>query len=131
MAAQNPPLTSTDQVYEYFVAKVDAMTLALNKQPVRWEEVWNHFGTQLDRRTVVHAWLTREALINATSQGYRAIWSVDGFYYLDDLKETWQGFYDVDILEGVTNTSAIPLILGGETGVRSPLPVLLRDGVCV
>jgi len=27
----------------------------------------------------------------------------------------WQGFYDVDILAGVTNASAVPLVLGGET----------------
>jgi hexosaminidase len=117
MAAQNPPMTSTDQVYEYFVSKVDAMTLALGKQPVRWEEVWAHFGTQLDPSTIIHAWLTTEAVINATSHGYRAIWSVDGKYYLDDLTETWQSFYDVDILAGITNTSAIPLVLGGETGM--------------
>lgn len=35
--------------------------------------------------------------------------------YLDALSEPWQSFYSVDILAGVTNTSAIPLILGGET----------------
>jgi hypothetical protein len=37
------------------------------------------------------------------------------FQYLDALGETWEGFYSVDILAGVTNASAIPLILGGET----------------
>ena len=69
----------------------------------------------LDKRTVIHAWLSKDALIDATSKGYRAIWSVDGLYYLDALNEVWQSFYDVDILAGVTNASAIPLILGGET----------------
>ena len=106
---------STDQVYEYLVAAVDAATIALGKSPIRWEEVWKHFGTDLDPRTVVHAWLSSGALIDATSKGYRAIWSVDGEYYLDALSETWEGFYNVDILRGVTNASAIPLILGGET----------------
>jgi hexosaminidase len=115
MAAQSPPYTSTDQIYEYFVEKVDAMTIALNRSPIRWEEVWKHFGTDLDPRTVIHAWLSTETLINATSLGYRAIWSVDGKYYLDALNEPWQSFYDVDILAGVTNSSAIPYILGGET----------------
>jgi hexosaminidase len=107
--------TTTDEVYEYFVSNVDQMTINLNRSPVRWEEVWKHFGTDLDQRTVVHAWLSSGALINATSLGYRAIWSVDGLYYLDALNEVWQSFYDVDILAGVTNASAIPLILGGET----------------
>jgi hypothetical protein len=86
-------INTTDGVYEYFVEKVDAMTLALGKSPVRWEEVWKHFGTDLDSRTVIHAWLSSGALIDATSKGYRAIWSVDGRYYLDALGEVWQSFY--------------------------------------
>ena len=80
-------------MYEYFVEKVDAMTLELGKSPVRWEEVWKHFGTDLDKSTVIHAWLSSGALIDATSKGYRAIWSVDGLYYLDALQETWVSFY--------------------------------------
>jgi hypothetical protein len=97
MAAQKPPMTSTDQVYEYFVSNVDAQAIDLGKVPIRWEEVccfccsfalchahsvalclqvWKHFGTQLDPRTIIHAWLSTEAVINATSSGYRAIWSV-------------------------------------------------------
>ena len=64
------------------------------------------FGTDLDQRTVIHAWLSSAALIDCTSKGYRAIWSVDGLYYLDALGETWTSFYDVDILSGITNTSA-------------------------
>lgn len=115
MAAQKPPYTSTDQVYEYFVSQVDAQTLSLNKSPIRWEEVWTHFKTDLDQRTIIHAWLSDGAIIEATSLGYRAIWSVDGLYYLDALSEVWQTFYDVDILAGITNKSAIPYVLGGET----------------
>jgi len=86
-------INTTDGVYEYFVEKVDAMTIALNKSPIRWEEVWKHFGTDLDKRTVIHAWLSSDALIDATSKGYRAIWSVDGQYYLDALNEPWTSFY--------------------------------------
>ena len=62
---------------------------------------------------MVHAWLSSDALIAATNAGYRAIWSVDGLYYLDALDEVWQSFYDVDPLKGVTNASAVPLVLGG------------------
>lgn len=62
-----------------------------------------------------------------------AIWSVDGLYYLDNLGEDWTGFYNVDILSGVTNTSAIPLVLGGEaemwgeTGASHPARMLLSS----
>ena len=36
---QQNNIKTTDGVYEYFVSKVDSMTLALGKSPVRWEEV--------------------------------------------------------------------------------------------
>jgi polysaccharide export outer membrane protein len=45
--------------------------------------VWKHFGTDLDKRTVIHAWLSTDTVVDATSKGYRVIWSVDGKYYLD------------------------------------------------
>jgi hypothetical protein len=108
----------------YFVNQVDAISLADGKYPVRWEEVWTHFGTQLDKRTIIHAWLTTNTVVkcempryacavfslwpsahlqffvflpctnSATSNGYQVIWSIDGLYYLDNLQETWQTFYD-------------------------------------
>jgi len=86
------------------------------QSPIRWEEVWAHFGTQLDRRTIIHAWLSSAAAINATNNGYRAIWSVDGQYYLDAIDEPWTQFYDVDILAGFTNETAKALLMGGACG---------------
>lgn len=113
MAAQNPPLTA-DTTYEYFVSKVDQMALDLNRVPVRWEEVWKHFGTQLDPRTIIHVWLSSATMIDVVNNGYRGVWSVDGLYYLDDLTETAASFYNVDILGGITNVTAQQLVLGGE-----------------
>ena len=77
--------------------------------------MWKHFGTDLDKRTVIHAWLSTATVVDATSKGYRVIWSVDGQYYLDALNEVWQKFYDVDLLAGVTSPAAQALMLGGET----------------
>jgi hexosaminidase len=91
---------STDQVYEYFVSHVDAMAIALDRSPIRWEEVWEHFGGQPRQR--------------ATSQVYRAIWSVNEEYYLDHTELTWKDFDDVDVLAGITNSSAVPFLLAGE-----------------
>lgn len=90
------------------------LCVACAQSPIRWEEVWAHFGTQLDRRTIIHAWLSSAAAINATNNGYRAIWSVDGQYYLDAIDEPWTQFYDVDILAGFTNETAKALLMGGE-----------------
>ena len=36
------------------------------------------------------AWLTTATVVNATSNGYQVIWSIDGEYYLDALNEVWQ-----------------------------------------
>ena len=41
-------------------------------------QVWKHFGTALDPRTIVHAWLSTATVIDATNHGYKTIWSVDG-----------------------------------------------------
>ena len=77
--------------------------------------MWKHFGTDLDKRTVIHAWLSTDTVVDATSKGYRVIWSVDGKYYLDALGENWTSFYNVDPLAGITDASAQALVLGGET----------------
>lgn len=118
------------------------MAFARAKTPVRWEEVWQHFGTLLDQRTIIHgerlcspyaartackwhwfcvpvsaAWLSPATVINATSHGYRALWSMDNTYYLDSLDEAWQEFYDQDIIAGIPNASQAALVLGGETAM--------------
>jgi hexosaminidase len=113
MAANNA--TSGDDIYEYFVGKTNAMAIAAGKSPMRWEEVWKHFGTALDQRTIVHAWLSSAALFDAANHGYRAVFSVSGeSYYLDYLNVQWTDVYATDILAGLKNQSALPFILGGQ-----------------
>jgi hexosaminidase len=107
--------TTGDDVYRYFVAQSNAMALAAGKSPMRWEEVWKHFGTALDKRTIVHAWLSSAALFDAANNGYRAVYSVDtSGYYLDYLDVQWSTIYATDILAGLTNASARPFVLGGQ-----------------
>jgi len=112
MAAHNA--SSGDDVYRYFVATSNAMALAAGKSPMRWEEVWKHFGTALDPRVIVHAWLSSEALFDAASHGYRAVYSVDEHYYLDYLTVQWDAIYGTDPLRGLTNASALKFVLGGQ-----------------
>ena len=108
-------ITTGDEIYEYFVEKSNAMALAKNRSPMRWEEVWKHFKTDLDPRTIIHAWLSSESLFEAASNGYRTVFSVNSeAYYLDYLDVQWDDMYKVDILDGLTNTSSLPYILGGE-----------------
>ena len=75
-------INSTDGIYEYFVQKTNDMALALGKSPLRWEEVFRHFGTRLDNRTIIHAWLSSATMVEAANAGYRTVFSVsgDGYY---------------------------------------------------
>jgi hexosaminidase len=103
-----------DATYEYFVTQVDTIADNMNKKPIRWEEVWNHFGTQLARDTIIHIWLDHPTLINVTASGYYAILSDSDVYYLDHLDVTWDQFYGNDLLAGIA-PSAQQYVLGGET----------------
>jgi hexosaminidase len=115
MSANN---LTTDTTYEYFVSRVDSITESLNRYPVRWEEVWNHFGTQLSPETVIHCWLSEECVQNVTFHGRNALYAVDGQYYLDDLTETWDSFYDIDPLAPLNgNQSAVPFMLGASVSM--------------
>jgi len=113
MAANN--VSDGAGVYAYFVRESNAMALAAGKSPMRWEEVWTAFGTALDPRTIIHAWKSAASVAAASSAGYRVVYSVSGApTYLDYLDAQWDAFYGVDILAGVTNASAVPLVLGGQ-----------------
>jgi len=106
--------TTYDQVYMYFVQHAHQLAISMGRSPVCWEEVFNHFGTQLDKRTVVHIWLSAATLAKVVAAGYRTIFSNNGDWYLDHLDTTWQHMYSVDPTAGVTNTTQLELIIGGE-----------------
>jgi hexosaminidase len=105
---------NTEDTYGYFVSKVDDIAKNMNKKPIRWEEVWTHFGTQLDRDTIIHVWLDHATLSNVTASGYYGILSDQDVYYLDHLNTAWDQFYSNDLLAGIA-PSAQQYVLGGET----------------
>lgn len=56
---------------------------------------------------------------------------MDNTYYLDTLDETWQEFYDQDIIAGIPNASQASLVLGGETAMWGETVVRIIEGfVC-
>ena len=113
MAAHN--CSSGDDIYRYFVMQSNAMAVAAGKSPMRWEEVWRHFGTSLHPSTIVHAWLSSQSLFEAASAGYRSVFSVNKeAYYLDFLDVQWDRVYATDPLRGLTNASSLPFILGAQ-----------------
>lgn len=51
----------------------------------------DHFGTSLDKSTIIHQWLPGSTIAaNATSHGYRVLWSTDGVWYLGAFCDCWQ-----------------------------------------
>ena len=105
---------TADQAYGYFVKRAQESAVAAGRSPVQWEEVWRRFGTSLPKDSVIHAWLSAEAAVNATSHGYRALWSVDGRWYLDGLSVSWSTMWSQDPLAGITDPAQQKLLLGGE-----------------
>lgn len=111
LAAHN---MTADDGYEYFVERVHAIAIAQGRDPVNWEEVFNHFGNKLDKRSIIHIWIPgSKTLPNVTASGYRALYSPDGIWYLDGLDVSWETFYLNEPTEGIPPPQW-PLLLGGE-----------------
>jgi len=104
----------TDETYMYMVEKAHDITEGLGRTPINWEEVFLHFGSQLDKETVIQIWLDHATLAKVVAAGYRAILSNSNVWYLDHLPTTWQQFYANEPYEGVTDPTQQKLVIGGE-----------------
>ena len=103
-----------DDSYEYFVKRAQDIAHSQGRDVVGWEEIWNHFGTQLDPSTIIHQWLPGSSVAkNCTSHGYRVLWSTDGVWYLDGLDVTWQTMYAQEPCTGIDPDVCAKLVLGG------------------
>ncbi|KAL6069951.1 Beta-hexosaminidase [Balamuthia mandrillaris] len=105
---------TTDDTYMYFVQRAHDIAIAYQRTPVNWEEVFNHFGTKLDKRTVIHVWLDKQTLARVVAAGYRGILSNNDVWYLDHLGTTWQQFYLNEPFQYITDPKQQALVLGGE-----------------
>eukprot|EP00055_Hartaetosiga_balthica_P011792 m.55030 g.55030 ORF g.55030 m.55030 type:complete len:635 (+) comp7735_c0_seq5:74-1978(+) len=105
---------TADQTYEYFVNRTQAIAHSYERDVIGWEEIWNHFGTTLDKSTIIHQWLPgSSAAQQATDAGYRALWSTDGVWYLDGLGVTWETMYAQEPCTGIADKNCGTLLLGG------------------
>nr|XP_043616801.1 beta-hexosaminidase 1 [Erigeron canadensis] len=105
---------TTKDAYQYFVLKAQELAISKNRTPVNWEETFNTFGGKLNPKTVVHNWLGAGVCPKVVAHGLKCIYSNQGFWYLDHLDVTWDGFYNAEPLEGITDASEQKLVLGGE-----------------
>ena len=61
---------TADGGYEYFVKQYQAIAHAKGRDVAGWEEIWHHFGTELDKSTIIHQWLGGStAMPNLTAHG--------------------------------------------------------------
>jgi hexosaminidase len=105
---------TADGGYAFFVNRTSHIALGMGRDVVAWEEVWDHFGTRLDKSTIIHQWLPGSTIAqNATSHGYRCLWSTDGVWYLDGLFSTWETMYAQEPCTGIDDATCEKLVLGG------------------
>ncbi|XP_023747103.1 beta-hexosaminidase 1 [Lactuca sativa] len=105
---------TTKDAYQYFVLRAQEIAISKNWTPVNWEETFNTFPEKLNPRTVVHNWLGGGVCPKVVEQGLRCIYSNQGFWYLDHLDVQWEGVYDAEPLEGITDAAEQTRVLGGE-----------------
>lgn len=103
--------------YAYYVKRIENWLWANlpGRQATVWQDVWQHLGTQLDKRTIIHQWLPDSTSLpqNVTSKGYRLIWSDSSVWYLDHLDVAWETMYQAEPCNALT-AAECALVLGGE-----------------
>ncbi|KAL8193056.1 hypothetical protein R6Q57_026960 [Mikania cordata] len=100
--------------YEYFVLRAQKIALSHGYEVINWEETFNHFGSKLDRKTVVHNWLGGGVAEQVVKAGLRCIVSNQDKWYLDHLDNDWQKVYMNEPLTNITNPKQQKLVIGGE-----------------
>eukprot|EP01052_Picozoa_sp_SAG31_P006776 SAG31_NODE_315_length_17848_cov_18.145811_6_plen_157_part_00 len=88
----NHGMNSTTSLYAYYESKIQALAHAHNRTVVNWVEVFELFGEQLDKDTIIHVWKSRDDLLKVLQAGFRAILSDSSQWYLTGphVSHTWQ-----------------------------------------
>ena len=105
---------STDDAYKYFVQITHSLARSLGRKSIHWEEVFNHFGSGLDKDTIFQVWLSHATASKIVAAGYQCILSNSGVWYLPHLAVSWEKMYSNDPLMNITDPSQQKLMLGGE-----------------
>jgi hexosaminidase len=100
--------------YKYFVEKAGQLALEHKKSPVQWVEVFENFGSALDKNIVIHVWKDPEIINDIVSAGYKTIASSYDYWYLDHLELTWETFYSYEPTKFILDSSNNQYLIGGE-----------------
>merc|ERR1712166_183423 len=106
---------TADQGYAVFVKRAAEIAMSQGRRPVQWSEVFDHFKTELDKRTIVHIWKSVTNVTEVVADGYNVLLNV-GYdatsWYLDNLNVNWSAVYKQDPCGG-SPPELCKLILGG------------------
>jgi hexosaminidase len=108
---------TADGGYAYFVQKVGQLAIANGRRPVQWSEVYDHFKTDLDKKTIVHVWKAVTNVTEVVANGYDTIVNVgydSNSWYLDNLNVNWSAVYANDpCAGGMPDDLCAKHVLGG------------------
>jgi len=107
---------TADDGYAYFVKRAADIALSQGRRPVQWVEVFDHFGSKLDKKTVIHVWKDKSTLQQVVAEGYEAILNNSpgsNSWYLDHLDVSWDAVYSNEPCSEVTDEQC-KLVLGGQ-----------------
>ena len=124
---QNGMLGSED-IYEYFVNRAASIARNQSRTPVQWVEVFEHFGSNLDKNTIVHVWKEKKTMDAVIQAGYRTLLSDNDRWYLDWLDVTWEEMYLNEPTEGLSTTSYPSYVIGG---MLDHLRVSMNYSICM
>eukprot|EP00041_Stephanoeca_diplocostata_P028623 m.823749 g.823749 ORF g.823749 m.823749 type:complete len:619 (-) comp23404_c0_seq1:2097-3953(-) len=108
---------TADQGYAYFVKRAADIAIAQGRRPVQWVEVFDHFGSNLTKETIVHVWKDKSTLNAVVAAGYNALINNspgDNSWYLDHLNIAWAALYGNEPCETISDPKQCGLILGGQ-----------------
>ena len=107
-------IRGTKGVYQYFVARTSKIALKYGKTPIVWNEVYDNFGSELDKQIIIQLWQggERQKRQRIVDEGFKVIVSYG--WYLDHVMNKWEDMYLEDPRQGLTTASANNVI-GGET----------------
>ena len=108
---------TADQGYAYFVKRAADIAIAQGRRPVQWVEVFDHFGSALDKKTIVHVWKAKDTLTEVVKAGYQALINNDpgdDSWYLDGLGHTWKDVYGNEPCVDIDDDEQCKLVLGGQ-----------------
>jgi hexosaminidase len=97
---------TADDGYAYFVKRAASIAIAQGRRPVQWVEVFDHFGSKLDNRTIVHVWKDKSTLNAVVEAGYNALINNSpgsNSWYLDHLSITWEAMYGNEPCETISD----------------------------